>query len=61
MKKKEYALYKGDELLAIGTLKELSDKFNVKKETIKFYSSPSYLKRRKNSKSGNYRIVVKLD
>lgn len=34
---KEYALYKGDKLLDIGTLKELSDKFKVKTRTLLFY------------------------
>ncbi|MFM0900601.1 hypothetical protein P7J55_10145 [Streptococcus suis] len=42
---KEYALYKGDELLAIGTAKELADKFGVKVSTIHFYKSPAYIKR----------------
>ncbi|MGO0040617.1 hypothetical protein ACTJ5V_12065 [Streptococcus suis] len=42
---KEYALYKGDKLLAIGTAKELADKFGVKVSTIHFYKSPAYIKR----------------
>ncbi|HEM4977749.1 TPA: hypothetical protein U1186_000541 [Streptococcus suis] len=42
---KEYALYKGDNLLAIGTAKELADKFGVKVSTIHFYKSPAYIKR----------------
>ena len=55
---KEYALYKGEELLAIGTKKELADKFNVKEATITFYMTPTKLKR---NKSGNCRVVVALD
>ena len=59
MKKyKEYALYKGEELLAIGTKKELAEKFNVKEDTISFYLTPTYLKR---SKGNNCRVVVALD
>ena len=42
---KEYALYKGDKLLAIGTARELADKFCVKVSTIHFYKSPTYTKR----------------
>ncbi|HEM5945305.1 TPA: hypothetical protein U2B00_001989 [Streptococcus suis] len=42
---KEYALYKGDNLLAIGTAKELADKFGVKVSTIHFYKSLAYIKR----------------
>lgn len=41
----EYALYKGDKFIDIGTAKELAKKCNVKPETIEFYASPSYLKR----------------
>ncbi|MCK3935693.1 hypothetical protein HCC45_05025 [Streptococcus suis] len=39
---KEYALYKGDKLLAIGTAKELAERFGVKVSTIHFYKSPTY-------------------
>jgi len=42
---KEYALYKGDKLLAIGTAKELAEQFGVKVSTIHFYKSPAYIKR----------------
>lgn len=59
MKKyKEYALYKGEELLAIGTKKELAEKFNVKESTISFYMTPAKLKR---NKGNNCRVVVVLD
>lgn len=60
-KKREYALYKGDECLGIGTIKELAQKFNVKEKTISFYSSPAYLKRREKSRLNNYKVVIKLD
>lgn len=55
---KEYALYKGDDLLSIGTLEELSKEFNVKTDTLLFYSYNSYKKRTKDSKS---RRLVCLD
>lgn len=42
---KEYALYKGDELLDVGTLEYLSKKFNIKKRTLLFYQSLAYRKR----------------
>lgn len=35
---KEYALYKGDELLDMGTLDYLSKKFNIKKNRYYFIS-----------------------
>lgn len=56
--KKEYALYKGEVLLDIGTLDELQEKYKVKRETLYFYQSPAH-KRRK--KKGNLRVLVKLD
>ena len=42
---KEYALYKGDELLDIGTLNELSKQFGVKIKSLLFYQTPAYRKR----------------
>lgn len=58
---KEYALYKGEECLAIGTRKELAKQFNIKLKTIDFYKSPAYLKRKQKSNKGNYIVVVCLD
>lgn len=48
---KEYALYKGDKLLAMGTAKELADRFGVKVSTIHFYKSPTYIKRTNETKA----------
>ena len=42
---KEYALYKGDEFIAIGTIKELAKMQGVKEETIRYYTSKVYRKR----------------
>lgn len=47
---KEYALYKGEECLAIGTIREIAEKMKVKVRTITFYKTPTYKKRCKNSK-----------
>lgn len=55
---KIYALYKGDKLLADGTLLQIAHKMGVKLKTIKFYKTPTYLKRR--SKSKNFRELVEL-
>lgn len=56
---KEYALYKGEEPLQIGTIQEIANAENVKEDTIRFYMTPSYRKRRINGK--NFREVVCLD
>ncbi len=53
---KEYALYKGDELLIIGTLTELADFKNVSRDTILLYTSASYRKRTKER--GWYAIKI---
>lgn len=53
----EYALYKCEELLKIGTVDELAEFRKVKRETILFYATPSYRKR--TSEKGLR--VIKLD
>lgn len=51
MKKiKEYALYKGEKCIAIGTIQEIAKQTGVKDRTIYFYTMPVYKKRCKNSK-----------
>lgn len=61
---KEYAVYKGENLLCIGTAKECATEMGVLPETIKFYTTPTYqkrlAKRKKTSKAG-YLTVTKLD
>lgn len=37
-----YALYKGEECLAIGTKREISEQLGIKIETLTFYTSKSY-------------------
>ena len=41
---KEYALYKGDELLGLGTLQELSKQFEIKIKSLLFYLTTDYKK-----------------
>lgn len=57
MTKYEYALYKGDKFIDIGTKEYIAKLLNVKKETIDFYASPTQLKRIKD----NGYIVVRLN
>jgi hypothetical protein len=54
----EYAVYKGDELLGIGTVRELAEKFNVKKETVWFWGT-SANKRRVGKGKG--KIAIRLE
>lgn len=47
---KEYALYKGKELLGMGTIRELAERFNVKITTLYYYRTPTYLRRTSNER-----------
>lgn len=53
----DYALYKGDELLAIGTLDELAEFRGVTRNTIYYYSMPA----NKRQDRGGKCIAVKLE
>ncbi len=56
---KEYALYKGEEILAIGTVKEIAKETGLKTETVRYYHSPAYKKRCKDE--FNNMVLVSLD
>ena len=56
---KVYAVYKGENCLGIGPIKELAKKLGVKERTIYFYTTPTYKKRVKSGK--NRREVITLD
>ncbi|MBD8522368.1 helix-turn-helix transcriptional regulator [Lysinibacillus fusiformis] len=57
---KEYALYKGDQMVAIGTVKEIAEERGVKPNTIRFYMSSAY-QRRSESEVNNKLQLVKLE
>lgn len=60
---KVYAMYKGEECLAIGNIYELAKALNVKVNTIRWHSSPTYKRRleKKNKKRiENRRVLVEL-
>lgn len=59
---KEYAVYKGDVLLDIGTIQELAKKFKVKKETVRFWTTPANSKRAKKHKEcSGHKIAIKIE
>ncbi|MBS4200294.1 hypothetical protein KHA93_11695 [Bacillus sp. FJAT-49732] len=47
-KEKIYGIYRGDEFVTVGTLKECAEHLGVKENTIRFMTTPSYAKRRKD-------------
>ena len=59
MARKEYAMYKGDKLLAVGTSREIAKELGIKQKTVWWYLSPSYQKRRKSGK--NRQELIRLD
>jgi len=54
-KAKEYAFYKGDELLAMGTVAEIGYALGILPKTVHFYKTPSYRKR--VSEKNRYEVV----
>lgn len=58
---KVYAMYKGEECLGIGTLKELAEQFKVNLKTIKFYLTPTYKKRLKKGKNRRKLVYIGVD
>ncbi len=58
--KKEYALYRGDDMIAIGTIAELAKARGVKEDTIRFYGAPIYQKRGRGT-NGKRLALVKLE
>lgn len=52
-----YALYKGDDLIIIGTIDEIANLLNIKKESVRFYKTPTYKKRT----TENARRLVSLE
>ncbi len=56
---KIYAMYKGEECLATGTLVQLSKKLNIKINTLYFYMTPTYKKRFKKGK--NRRELIRIE
>lgn len=60
---KEYALYKGDDILAIGTINEIANQLGVKRDTIAYYKTQAYQNRlnRRNALNGNVRMLISLE
>lgn len=55
---KQLAVYKGDQLLALGTSKECAAALGVKVDTIYYYKSSTYQKR---GSGKNRRITIELE
>lgn len=61
MQKAEYAIYRDDEFLGVGTAKYLSQTLGIKEDTVRFLASPTNIKRlEKRSHSRGALVAVKL-
>lgn len=56
-----YALYKGDEILGVGTIYELASMFNVQLRTIQYYRTEAYKKKLAKRKTKSANILVEID
>lgn len=57
MQAKEYALYKGEELLAMGTKREIAEQLGVSASTVGYYGTPVYARRTRVSMSSVIRMM----
>lgn len=58
----EYAVYKGEDILCIGTAEECAAHLGIKVESLKWYSTPTGQRRTANRKKPDKCLVVsKLD
>lgn len=58
----DYAVYKGDELLIIGTAEECAKEINVRPATIRWLTTPSVQKRLAERKNPDKcTVVIRLD
>lgn len=60
-KEKEYALYKGDKFLVMGTPKEIAEHQNVNVESVRYLKTPSHKKTIKKSKRKNIKMLINLE
>lgn len=54
-----YAAYKGEEIVAMGTLKEVAQALHIKESSVIWYTKPSAKKRTEKYKNG--RTIIKFE
>lgn len=61
-KPSEYAVYRGDEFVCLGTYKECAAHLGISPETVRFYGSPAHLKRSENNKfEKDFIVVIRIE
>ena len=56
-----YAMYKGEELLVMGTAKEICKEMNISIKTFHFYRTKHYKSIVNNSRLKNRRVIIRID
>lgn len=57
-KKQEYALYKGDEFIDLGTIEEIAKRLKVAPKTVQYFGTPAY--KRKGKDDANRKVLIKI-
>ena len=57
----EYALYKGDTFLMIGTMDQLAEHYNVSRHTAEFWASPANIKRKTDIEFTGRKVAYKVE
>ena len=58
MMARDYAVYKGDELLVVGTKKECANFFGIKKMAIEKWATPGYIEKYGDTKR---KVAIRLE
>lgn len=56
-----YAMYKGENLLSIGTAKEICKEMGISYKTFQFYRTNHYKNIVENSRLKNRRVIIRVD
>lgn len=56
-----YAMYKGEELLSLGTSKEICKEMGISIKTFQYYRSGAYKDRLKKRKVKNARVIIRIE
>lgn len=59
--KYEYAVYRGDNLISIGTVKEIAEEMGINENSVWRMGTPSYLKRLKHIEKCLVLVRIELD
>lgn len=58
---KEFAVYKGEDIIAMGTVEEIAEQLNVKVNTIKCYITPKGQEKLSKFKNGRVFVPIHYD